>query len=41
MNEHLEARDLNHRRELDFTNIVASCTTKANAMISMAINRCR
>ena len=28
MNEHLEARDLNHRRELDFTNIVASCTTK-------------
>lgn len=28
MNEHVEARDINHTRELDFTNIMASCTTK-------------
>ena len=28
MNEHVEARSLNHQRELDFENIVASCTTK-------------
>jgi len=29
MNEHVEARSLNHQRELDFGNIVASCTTKS------------
>ncbi len=28
MNEHLEPRSKNHSKELDFTNIVASCTTK-------------
>jgi uncharacterized protein (TIGR02646 family) len=28
MNEHVEARNSNHSRELDFSNIVASCTIK-------------
>ncbi|NQZ07835.1 MAG: TIGR02646 family protein [Algicola sp.] len=28
MNEHVEPRSRNHHRELDFTNIVASCTNK-------------
>jgi uncharacterized protein (TIGR02646 family) len=28
MNEHLIPRDKDHKKELDFTNIVASCTTR-------------
>ena len=28
MNEHLEPRSKNHQKELDFSNIVASCTTR-------------
>lgn len=34
MNEHVEARSLNHQRELDFGNIVASCTTKNQCDLS-------
>ena len=42
MNEHVEARKLAPNRSLDFTNIVASCTSLLiNVMQYMALSHCR